>query len=57
MGRRQESADDFQRGGLSAPGWAEQGQKFTVIDVEIDVMKYRLAVESHTTIDETNEFF
>ena len=53
----EKSGDDPQRGGFSAAGGTQQRQEFAVIEIEINVIQHRLAVESHTTIDETNELF
>ena len=37
-GRRQKPADDSESCGFPAAGWAQKGQKFVVVDIEIDVV-------------------
>ena len=53
---RQEAADDPQSGGFTAAGRAQQREKFMVIKIEVDTVKYPLPVELHGKVLESDEF-
>ena len=57
VGGRQKAADDAQGGGLAAAGGAEQGQKFVIVDIEVDAVQDALTVKFHGEVLEANQFF
>ena len=42
------TADDPERGCLSATGRTQQGDKFLVMDIQVDAGEYALAIEGFT---------
>ena len=55
-GRRQNAANDPQSGSRAAAGGGAQREKFLVVKIEVDTIKYPLPVELHHKILESDEF-
>ena len=53
----QKPANNSQSGGLATAGGAKQREKFVIVKIEIDTIKYPLPVELHSKILESDEFF
>ena len=57
LGRRFKATDDAERGSLAAAGGAQQGNKFTVTDIQIDALEDGLAVKFLLDADEVDQVF
>ena len=53
----QETANDPQCGSFAAAGGTQQREKFFVIKIEVDTIKYPFSVELHNKILESDQLF
>ena len=56
-GGRLKTTDDAQGGGLAASTGAKQREEFLIIDIQVDVIKHDLVVESHGTVVQADQLF
>ena len=56
-GGRLKTTDDAQSGGLAASTGTKQREEFLIIDIQVDVIKHDLVVESHGTVVQADQLF